>query len=115
MAQFPCDMCGQRYHGKQQTAYPAIVNGTYAERGKRRLCPRCLEQLTEWISDHLVGSQDPEPVELCFECAKPEPELAVFLTLYRDGADREDWYGRVHSEPCRPHARMALFGSATAP
>lgn len=115
MAQFPCDHCGQRYGGPQQTAYPAIVDGAQAQRGKQRLCPKCLQKLTGWIQERLVPGADPAPVELCSACAAPDPTLAIFVTLYRTGNEREDWFGRMHDGACLSPVRMALFGSTAAP
>jgi hypothetical protein len=115
MAQFPCDHCGARYRGPQQTAYPAIVNGTSGERMKRRVCPSCLLSLSGWMQDRLVPGDSPDAVTLCSACGSPDPELAIFVTVYRTGMEREDWFGRLHEGECRAQARLTLFGSAVAP
>jgi len=114
MAQYPCSHCGQRYRGPQQTAYPSIVNGTSREGSKQRLCPDCLAQFDAWTQDRLVPSTVDEPQTLCIVCHAPDPELAVFCTIYRIGQDREDWYGRLHDVTCLSSARVALFGTSQA-
>jgi hypothetical protein len=115
MARFPCTRCGMRYRGPQQTAYPSIVDGTNRESEKMRLCPDCLLVVTGWMQERLVPAEDESPVELCSACGGPDPEFAVFVTLYRKGSEREDWYGRLHEGECHVVVHDALFKHAQSP
>jgi hypothetical protein len=115
VAQFPCSHCGEKYKGPQQTAYPSIVNGTERQSGKQRLCPSCLQKLDGWTQERMVLAEVDEPQTLCVVCQGEDPDGAVFMTVYRHGQEREDWYGRLHMSQCMSGARMAFFGSTRAP
>jgi len=115
MALFPCDAHGGRYAGAQQTAYPALVAGTYSLRQKRRLCPGCFDAVLGWCFAHLSdASIDDLPADGCALCPEDETAIGVFVTLYAKGNERQDWFGRV----CRPcgegAAAMVLFGAQTS-
>jgi hypothetical protein len=115
MAQFPCSRCGQRYRGPQQTAYPAIVDGTDAERAKMRLCPGDFKAHTEWALTALVeATVETEGDAKCCVCGNDGVTLAVFDTIYAAHAERVDLWGRL-CVGCLPDARVALFGATTAP
>ncbi len=112
VAQFPCTRCGKRYRGPQQTLYPAIVDGADADRAKVRLCQDCLREVGAWMEQRMLPAEAPDAVTLCSACGTPDPTLAVFVTLYRAGKDREDWFGRLHDGECRVAVQDALFGAA---
>lgn len=115
MALIPCSHCGHRYNGKQNTAYPSIVRGTSREGDKQRLCKACLDKLEGWMVEGMFSVTDDWPEkDYCAACKGPDPDVAVFVTLYRAGEDREDWFGRIHGVSCLPMARMALFASTAA-
>lgn len=116
MARFPCTRCGQRYNGRQQTAYPAIVDGNDQERKRMRLCPNDFQELESWLGDHLQdGTADDETgASECVLCSTSPAPLAIFVTVYAKGEERSDWYGRLCPD-CRPAARMVVFGTETAP
>lgn len=109
MARFPCDQHGSHYAGRQRTAYPAIVNGSMTMRERRRLCADCFATLHAWCASWMAGpDDDSEPRCLSLGCTADMP-YAVFVTLYPDGDERRDYYGRL----CRVHlddGAMALFG-----
>ena len=112
MALFPCDYCGQRYRGPQQTAYPALLHDSASMREKRRACPPCFRAVLEWAQLGLDLVQDgyvvPEPT-CCIDREPIDTHLTVFLTLYPRGEDRSDFWGKV----CQVHldtAAEALFG-----
>jgi hypothetical protein len=115
MAVFPCDYCGTRYQGPQQTVYPALVHNTHSVRERRRTCPSCLGNVYEWVQTHLVPANGDlsSDSSVCVVCDKPEfPRVALFATVYRHGEEREDWWGQA-CRGCVPAAGMALLGSQT--
>jgi len=113
MAQFPCDHHGARYQGAQQTLYPALVKGTARLGHKSRVCPSCMTTAYEWIQANMRPAESELGVFDCWDCGSSTAEWALFVTVYRDGAEREDFYGRT----CADHATaaaMALMGPAHA-
>jgi hypothetical protein len=110
VAIYPCDQHGSRYSGRQRTAYPAIVNGQTSMRRKRRLCLSCFAELADFCEKAMVPADvSGEPGE-CMTCASHDTSYAVFVTLYPDGDERHDYYGRA-CKPCAGDAvAMALFG-----
>jgi hypothetical protein len=99
MAQYPCDFCGNRYGGPQNTYYPALVDGGISVRRRARLCPICLAGVDVQLLEQLEGPDrelDAEPG--CAGCGAEETPRAIFVTLYRAGQDRQDYFGRC----CRP-------------
>jgi len=98
MARFPCDQHGLRYNGPQRTAYLAVLNGSTAERKRRRLCRDCFAALDAYCEASMVSaSSEGEPQE-CMECTSMDLPVAAFATLYPGGDDRVDFYGRICSE-----------------
>jgi hypothetical protein len=115
MAIFPCDEHGARYRGAQQTAYPAIVDGSVVMRERRRLCPDCFQRLVDWCNSYLQLADDPSMRRGCALCHEELSRFAVFVTLYAKGAEREDWYGRLCAD-CGLHAAsVVLFGPQSHP
>jgi hypothetical protein len=113
MAQFPCSYCGQRYKGAQQTYYPALVHATLTIREKRRACPDCFAHVHEWVERTLVPAdgQSLNAPEDCMACGgELDGRIAVFLTIYAAGEDRDDWWGQICGG-CVPEAGNALFGA----
>jgi len=116
MAFIPCSRCGQHYKGKQSTAYPAIVDGNERESRIQRLCPRDFYDLCEWLAEHAddVLKQETRVRMGCGVCSAEPAPLALFVTLYAPGCEREDWFARL-CEDCAPAARVVVFGTETAP
>jgi hypothetical protein len=110
MALFPCDQHGARYHGAQQTAYPAIVDGSVVMRERRRLCPDCFQDLVDWCNTYLQLAEDPSARRGCALCDVEISRFAVFVTLYAKGAEREDWYGRACATCGSGVVPLVLFG-----
>lgn len=120
MAYFPCAHCGQRYHGPQQTAYPALVSGTASHREKQRLCPDCFVQLLTWCTDALIDTADGKgPISYtatrCGLCSSDDPlAWSAFVTVYPKGEARADYWGRICAD-CTDGAVVSLFGDPGLP
>jgi hypothetical protein len=112
VAMFPCDAHGGRYRGPQQTAYPALVSGTNTTRARRRLCPDCFTSLIGWCADHLAdASVDDMREDGCATCSADVAGVAVFVTLYAQGDERQDWYGRICTDCSQSNEVLPLFGT----
>lgn len=122
MGFFPCERCQKPYSGKQQTMYPALLDGATDPRMRRRLCPSCFTAVHSWIELHLTivrkGDEVPDDLDMDVIAAAPcfaegcvaDLTTSVFVTSYAKGQDREDWFGRS----CAKHdqvARVALLGT----
>lgn len=120
MAYFPCEHCGARYRGPQQTAYPALVSGVTSHREKKRLCPECFASLDAWCTNHLVDTQGssglmPFDGMACGLCGSEDPlAWSAFVTLYPRGEPRRDLWGRVCAD-CTDPATVALFAQHSLP
>ena len=111
MALFPCDKHGDRYAGKQQTIYPAIINGTDAIRERRRLCRDCFADALQECAMKLGDATNPNLSNpACCECGVDEAAHPVFVTAYADGQDRQDFYGRLCRGCLGGNLSIALFG-----
>lgn len=110
MAQFPCEQHGARYRGPQQTAYPAVVNGSSVLREKRRLCPDCFAAVQEYAQLHLVPGEQLIDFVVCAQCGGNFAPYAVFLTLFGKSVGREDFWGRVCGPCLGGSLGVALFG-----
>jgi hypothetical protein len=116
MAQYPCDHCGNRYRGPQQTIYPALVNGGFSIREKVRLCPDDFNLAYDWMSNHLVDGNDPAQLgKECGFCAAEDPGVRIFVTVYQTGHDREDFFGLACSDCATKTAAVPLFGRQAGP
>lgn len=114
MAAFPCDFCGDRYRGPQQTAYPALINGTTRISRKMRLCPKDFDQLVHlpWLCP-----ADSKPVTAwgtCSICGDADSDWGVFVPYYEDRQPRADLWASVCDRCLQTHASMALFGLSEA-
>jgi len=111
MAQYPCDAHGARYQGPQRTAYPALIDGGETKRERRRMCSPCFSALRVWLVEHAgLASADWNPYT-CQLCGSESCPVAMFVTLYDHGEEREDWYSRFCAECGAGPAAMALFGT----
>lgn len=114
MAIYPCDRHGARYTGSQQTAYPALLDGSVSRREKRRLCQVCFAVTREWCVQHLALYDQPEPLpEGCCICGG-DTSVAIFVTLYATREDRVDYFGRCCADCGAGPVAMALFGTQKA-
>jgi len=96
VALFPCDGHGGRYAGKQQTIYPAILDGSTSVRQKKRLCPSCFDSLLGWIESNMVdGATDDAGDIKCAACHQipSGKSVVLFATVYADKSERHDFYG----------------------
>ncbi len=106
MAIFACSVGLHQYPGRQQSMYPALVNGGEAWRRKLRLCPDHFVELQDRALDHLRSAQAAfdDPMLLgCAGCRRLVEDSAwqFFVTVYATGADRADYWAPVH-EKCAP-------------
>lgn len=111
MALFPCDHHGGPYRGRSNAAYPAIIRQSTATRRKLRLCRECLELLVvdSPVSMQLLAFESLQDQSIaashdCLECGDPPEGGALFVTVYFDGADRQDYYAPL----CGEHAALAF-------
>lgn len=101
MAFFPCSNHHAPYTGPSSAVYPAIVNGTVAERGKLRMCTVCFVEYMQAVGSHLVEIVDEATAQAtpgCYLCgAKDEAAqlAAIFVTAYPKGQEPKNFYGRV--------------------
>lgn len=122
MGFFPCERCQRAYKGKQQTMYPALLDGATDPRMRRRLCPPCFDAVSSWMIQHMhivrVGDLAAEGTDMDIVAAAPcfvegcggQVTTSIFVTKYAQGHEREDWFGRS----CAEHdalARTALLST----
>jgi hypothetical protein len=103
---YPCDATEHRYVGPQNTIYPAIVDGTFSQRRKLRLCSSHFESYVEQLEKHAFdafGDQERPPSRQCVLCSKPVEDAPVgfYATVYGHRQERRDFYGSVHDD-CAP-------------
>lgn len=110
MATYPCSWCGARYRGPQQTAYPAVVDGTIVFRERMRLCPECFRRVVtaDWLT--LVGAGPEEDRSVCSLCEVNLGRWAIFVTYYEDRQERQDLYGRSCNDCLGDRVLIALYG-----
>ena len=113
MAQYPCEKHGARYKGPQQTIYPAMLNGTTRLGHKVRVCPPCLSQIMEWLQEHTSPADSQLGVFSCWNCGAQDTPWAMFVTVYAQGEERQDFFGRSCGG-CASLAGDALFAPADA-
>lgn len=98
---YPCMVHGRRVAGRLDTAYPSIVHSGSRRSRKLRVCPTCLDELfavdgVRWVQVSMDDGDEFEPV--CAACGTDLDGVAdphaFFLTVYRRGQEREDWYGQ---------------------
>src|SRR6478672_8781000 len=101
MAFFPCSNHHAPYRGPSNAAYPAIVNGMTAERGKLRMCVECFDAYVDEASQALIEVTDRESAERspgCYRCQEMtarEDFESIFITVYPRGHEPRNFYGRV--------------------
>lgn len=100
MALYPCDFHNHRYSGPQRTAYPAIVDGTSAQRRKMRLCKPHFDDLVALCETFMFDSDHPDIPNCCSRCNDPAPHHAMYITLYDHSTERRDLYAPL----CEAHA-----------
>lgn len=114
MALYPCDIGEHRFPGRQQTIYPALVNGGRSERRKLRLCPAHFDALLALLETHAYDAYETDGLDLeirCMFCRDPEVPLSwgFFATVYADRQERRDFWGSVHDRCIAPlNAEWAL-------
>lgn len=102
MSLFVCDNCHKRVRGKLETAYVGYVeHGTRWSR-RIRLCPSDMTRLTQandgkW--ERMLGDSEDEWPDKCANCAAAlswsDPAAALFVTVYRNGQDRMDFFAAL--------------------
>ena len=119
MALFPCVVGNHKYAGPQQSAYCAALNGSFAARSKLRLCPEHVEELGQWLNEHLkliaIGEKMVEDTwvgaDRCYECQGTDIKWQLFANLYRRGEPQLDFYGAScpsHIDPYIQQTRLEL-------
>ena len=98
---YPCSLHGKRIVGRLGAIYPALLYRGSRRSAKLRVCDPCLDNLfatlgSKWTRAE-VDSED-APSAVCGSCGKQDESLgerhAFFLTVYRRGEEREDWFGQ---------------------
>lgn len=101
MAFFPCSNHHGPYRGPSSAAYPAIVNGVTAERGKLRMCPVCFVEYMQAAGQVLLEVVDEATATAmpgCYLCGDSGDAAlleSIFVTLYPRGQEPRNFYGRV--------------------
>jgi hypothetical protein len=113
MAQYPCEKHGARYKGAQQTIYPALLNGTTRLGHKVRVCPSCMAEVMDWIQVNMSPAESQLGVFSCWGCGAQDSPWAMFVTVYAEGQERQDFFGRSCGA-CVTAAGNALFSPADA-
>lgn len=98
---YPCDVHGRRIAGRLEGAYPSLVYRGSRRSRKLRVCASCLDSIFatyggHWTKADIESDEAYDPV--CGTCEASletvaEPH-AFFLTVYRRGQEREDWFGQ---------------------
>jgi len=101
VALYPCDATGHRYPGKQRTMYPAVSSGALSHRRKLRLCKEHFDGFSDQLAVHAIdaGSDvNPNLEPTCYLCDQTcrGSSSAVYVTVYDDGAERQDWWAPLH-------------------
>lgn len=103
MAMFPCSACGQRYPGRQQTAYLHLVQGATEIGGRQRLCPtdfmRMYDLLDTTCDLTVLGDQmqelESDRGSRCCSCESKGVVTMVFAHLYPAKAERRSYMGSL--------------------
>lgn len=104
MAIFPCESCGRRYVGKQQTIYIHVTQGDVDLSRKLRLCPKDFEQLYHLLYTHtlvtavgneLVEFASDEAAPKCIYCDRETEGPAIFATGFPNDDNSRAFWGRV--------------------
>lgn len=99
MSIYPCFFCERRVPGRLSAAYPSILDGASRMSGRLRLCDPHVDHLFEaygsgWVRADAEGESTSFGV--CCACGQatiePSALRAFFLTVYRRGSEREDWF-----------------------
>jgi hypothetical protein len=112
MAFFPCSNHHAPYRGPSFSAYPAIVAGNEATRGKLRMCEPCFRDYLANAAAALKEvdeATDPDFTSPgCFNVGQNGPcdddKNGVFVTLYPRGEPPRNFYGST----CRNHWSKAV-------
>lgn len=106
MSIYPCDIHGQRVRGSLEAVYASLLRGQLRYSRRLRVCPNDLDELLsahqrEWLCLSDDDSIDLGPV--CGACGQRFEEASdlqpLFITVYRRGQDREDYFAR-YCETC---------------
>lgn len=101
MAIRPCSLCGKRFRGAAQAAYPSLLHSSIRSTSHLRLCDACFKQLVDQLNDWFVNyDEDDSGSNACPQCGKngqDQGDPVLFATLYPAGAERWDAMGLVHS------------------
>jgi len=90
MAYAPCSCCKSRFGGKATSVYSAWRNGDGMQRQVAKLCTRCVhENVAPYVKRAVARDYETG----CDKCGSTGPDAysAVFLTVYRPKAEREDF------------------------
>jgi len=115
VARFPCDHHRGPYKGAQQTAYPALLNGSFTMRERQRLCPDCFSRLLSFCELTMIEGDSEALSYACIECDCQDTPVAVFVTAYPAHEDRRDFYGRACTEHATTAVAERLFGPVEPP
>ena len=115
MAFYPCSNHHAPYRGPSAAAYPAIVNGTTADRKHLRLCLSCFAEYVDQVAKVLtevkfdvVDASEALAHHACSFCGTGPEDKKVFLTAYPNKAPERAFYGSVCSA-CEPRARAEVL------
>lgn len=106
VSMYPCSLHGKRVIGRLGSIYPSVVHLGARRSRKMRVCNPCLDHLFTqegkyWIKADI--EDDTDPVPLCGSCRGELGSLvepyAFFITVYRRGQEREDWFS-TYCEGC---------------
>jgi len=114
VAQFPCSICGKRYKGAQNAAYPALIHSGTASRKYCRYCPSCWAVFREYVEYRLTPAEMEIDFAGCRQCGAEVATYAAFVTLYAADSDREDFWGRFCAGCAQREAAQALLGTELA-
>lgn len=103
MALFPCTLCGARYPGASQAAYPSVVTNGSRWGAHLRLCRGCFDSVQEKASRFgIVFDDDPaQLLQMGLQCTVCDElidgEAAVlFVTAYPHKSERWDATTSLH-------------------
>ena len=100
MSIYPCDVHHSRVVGPLSAAYFGLLRGADRSGRKLRLCSTCLDAIltsdgSHWAS--IDGDGQSQDFDVCTACQAnvqpPEVAYPLFVTVYRKGSDRVDYYG----------------------
>lgn len=104
MSMFPCSEHGARVKGPLGALYVSALDGTNRYSRRMRLCGPCLASVLSGVGSEWISADTGTPgldLPMCSACSKPVPSQdrawAIFATAYPPGANRDDYFGAVHS------------------